>query len=150
MSFCITYVFVTQSTLGYHFSLVCNYVDLTIFLPAETKFWPRLYFHKGVSVHREGSGYPSMPCRSVPGGSSIFRGRGCLVPGGLQFFGGCLQFFGGVWSWGVSNFLGEVWYGGVWSLGGLQFFEIQSTFGWYASYWNAFLYYMKSCVTETV
>ena len=56
-----------------------------------------------------GGGYPSMPCRSVRGGS--------LVPGGLQFFGGGSPIF-----WG-----------------GLQFFGIRSTFGRYASYWNAFL-----------
>ena len=57
----------------------------------------------GVSQHAlqvsPGGGYPSMPCKSVPGvwsgprGVSNFLGglqfsRGGLVPGGLQFFGG--------------------------------------------------------------
>ena len=62
--------------------------------------------------------------------------------------GGCLQFFGGRVSpilGGVSNFSGGCGlqiFGG----GGLQFFwgrspnfGIRSTFGRYASYWNAFL-----------
>ena len=47
-----------------------------LYLPAETKFWPRQYFHKRVFVHR--------------GGVSNFSG-------GLQFFGGVI-FLGG---WGI-------------------------------------------------
>ena len=64
-------------------------------------------------------------CLSTGGGVSG------LVPGGLQFFGGSPIFFRGGWSspgGEVSNFF---WGGG--------FSGIRSTFGRYASYWNAFL-----------
>ena len=69
-----------------------------------------------------------MHCRSVPGGGGWVSQhalqvspRGGLVLGGLQFFGGSPIF------WGV-----------------LQFFGIWSTFGRYASYWNAFLLHILS------
>ena len=48
---------------------------------------------------------------------------------------------------GVSNFLGGLQFSGEVSnfLGGLQFSGIRSTFGWYASYWNAFLFSLFWC-----
>ena len=52
--------------------------------------------------------------------------------GGLQFLGG-LHIFEGV----VSNFQGVSKFSGGFSTG------IRSTFGWYASYWNAFLLFHK-------
>ena len=65
-----------------------------------------IFLHLSVihSVHGGGVGYPSMPCRSVPRGSPIFRG-------------GVSNFSGG----GVSNFLG----GGGWG----DFFLISAFFG---------------------
>ena len=97
------------------------------------------------SVCPQGGGYPSMPCKSVP------RGWG-LVPGGSGPRGG-------VWSRGVSNFFlgGGAVKGGPPNFLGGNFFlisaffgdtppplgpdtGIRSTFGRYASYWNAFLY----------
>ena len=62
------------------------------------------------SVHRVG-GYPSMPCRSVPGWVGI---PACLAS---QSRGGevCLQFFGG-----VSNFLGGLQFSGGLHFGGVK------------------------------
>ena len=108
--------------------------------PWQPIWWPFNYrlkwsFHQGnifTSICLSTGGYPSMPCRSVPGGSPIFLGdlQFCggvsNFLGGLQFWGrGCLQFFWGspIFFDGVSNFSGG----------------IRSTFGRYASYWNAFL-----------
>ena len=147
----------------------------------------KVIFSQACVILSTEGGYPSMPCRSVPGGwvsqhalqvspegwvgilaclASQSRGRGGLVPGGLQFFGGSPIFqgvsnFSGVSNFlggGVSNFLGGVWLRGGWG-GPPNFFffflfllslgihpplprpdtGIRSTFGRYASYWNAFL-----------
>ena len=66
-----------------------------------------------------GSGYSSMPCKSVLGGvwSQGGSGPGGLVPGRSPIFGG-------VWSQGVSNFSGglQFWVVSNFS-GGLQFFR---------------------------
>ena len=53
-----------------------------------------------------------------------------------NFGGGVFPIF---WEGGVSNFLGvfPIFQGGSPT-------GIQSTFGWYASYWNAFLFILKS------
>ena len=94
---------------------------------------------------------------SGPGGSPNFLG-GLQIFGGFSKFLGGLQFFGGGGGspnfWGVSNFSGgsPIFFGvlqifGEFSKfsGGLQFFGggvstgTRSTFGRYASYWNAFL-----------
>ena len=69
-----------------------------------------------------GGGYPSMPCKSVLGGSPIFRGVSNTPPiflGGEFFFDFCFL-------WGYTPPRGP-------DTG------IRSTFGRYASYWNAFL-----------
>ena len=108
-------------------------------------------------------------CHSVHRGgvcSKFSGGGGCL----LQILGGCLlQILGGVCSkfWGVSapnfgggwgvcvsapNFWGDVcskFLGGCLLqifLGGSPIFGIRSTFGRYASYWNAFLFLWKKAV----
>ena len=96
------------------------------------------------SVHGGGSGPGGVPPNFrgglVPGGSPNFQGVSNFAGGFLQIFG-----VGGlVWSrgspnfWGVSNFSGgfSKFSGGV-STG------IRSTFGRYASYWNAFLFYIN-------
>ena len=85
---------------------------------------------------------------STGGVCSNFLGEGCapFFGGGvLQFFGGVLQFFGG----GVLQFLGGAlifrggcsnFSGGVLEIFGGVSTGIRSTFGRYASYWNAFLF----------
>ena len=77
-----------------------------------------------------------------------FRG-GCLVPGGfLQIFGGFSKFWGGVGRGclvpeGSSKFFGggsSKFSGGFSKFSGGVSTGIRSTFGRYASYWNAFLF----------
>ena len=86
----------------------------------------------GVPASNFGGGACSKFRGGVP--APNFRGGGVPAP---NFRGGCLlQIFGGVPApnfWGVPapNFRG----------GGSPIFGIRSTFGRYASYWNAFLYF---------
>ena len=67
-------------------------------------------------------------CDSVHGGGVVVWswGGGGLIPGGLQFFGGCLQFFGGSPIFGGLQIFGNP--PPIWLMSGR-----------YASYWNAFL-----------
>ena len=63
---------------------------------------------------------------------------GGIFSGGVFFRGG--YFFGGVFFWGGYFFGGYFFPGGVFFRGGGFFTGIRSTFGRYASYWNAFLF----------
>ena len=113
------------------------------------------------SVHRGGGSGPRGSSKF--GGGLVPGGGGLQFWGVLQIFGGFSKFWGGLGfskfsgggGWGSPNF------GGLQILGGfLQIFRavplnfrgcisskfsgevstrIWSTFGWYASYWNAFL-----------
>ena len=104
------------------------------------------------------------------GGVQFFGGSPIWEGGLSNFFGGCPIFRGSLILRGVSNFLGVSNFGEVSKFsGGLQFFrggvnsnflnsiffsnffppkfllgctppQIRSLSGWYASYWNAFLY----------
>ena len=80
--------------------------------------------------------FGGVPAPNFRGGvpAPNFRG-GCL----LQIFGGgaCSKFSGGV---PAPNFRG----------GGPPIFGIRSTFGRYASYWNAFLFYYKLALVQYV
>ena len=123
---------------GYIFTGVCDSVHggggvCSKFLGVCSKF------SGGVSAPNFGGGV----CSKFFGGVSvpIFRGGVCS-----KFWGGCLlQFFRGV----CSNF-----WGGVWSKfsggGGSPIFGIRSTFGRYASYWNAFLFQLCLSVRHSV
>ena len=97
------------------------------------------------SVHRgRVSGPGGCLIWGVSGPGGVFS-RGCLIRGcliwGVSNFSGGVSGRGCVWSrGGVSNFWGGVWSGGGCLVPGGGFFTgIRSTFGRYASYWNAFL-----------
>ena len=125
----------------------CNhwFCSANLLLPAETKFWPRLYFHRRLSfILFTGGGVWSDPgggaCSKFSGGvpAPNFRGGACSKFSGgglLQIFGGggaCSKFSGGG---ACSKFSGG---------GRSLIFRIRSTFSRYASYWNAFLF-VKVC-----
>ena len=109
-------------------------------LPPATKLGQG-YIFTGVcdSVHGGGGGwgwYPSMHCRWYP---SMPCSRGCAIPaclaGGVPAPGGCLV------QGGCSG--GGAWSGGCLLPGGLLLVETPPDghcCGWYASYWNAFLF----------
>ena len=84
-----------------------------------------------------GGGYPSMPCKSVMGGSGPWGGVSNFSARGLQFFWGVSNFWGGLQFFrgspifrGVSNFSGGLqFWGGLIFFGGGNFFLISALFG---------------------
>ena len=96
------------------------------------------------SVHSGGGGggYPSMPCKSVPGGLQFFGGvsnfGGSPILGGVEGgLRGTPQFFGGGNFFSISAFFGNNPPPGPDT-------RIRSTLGRYASYWNAFLLHVPA------
>ena len=117
----------------------CINIFLISFLDRWTQIWSDIitYYYRPKRSFGQGNNF-------TPVCHSFCSQGGVSAP---NFRGGLLQFFGG----GVcSNFWGEgcllqIFGGGVCSKfsGGSPIFRIRSTFGRYASYWNAFLLYIK-------
>ena len=109
-------------------------ICIKIFITGRNEVSAKVIFSQ-VSVCPQG-GYPSMPCRSVPGGvwswgSPIFRGVSNFS-GGSPIFWGSPIFLGGVsnfWGGGVSNFLGGQLRGDPPIFWGGNFFLISAFFG---------------------
>ena len=102
-----------------------------------------------------GGGFFRGACVVFSGGHAWFFGGAYVV-----FLGGCALFFGGAWLFqgGMHGFFGGacvVFLGGGVVLGGMRGFsecigynKIRSMSGWYASYWNAFLFF--SCLIRLI
>ena len=118
----------------------------SLFLPPATKLGQGYYRPK--RSFGQGNIFTSV-CLSTGGvPAPNFRGGACS-----KFSGGCLlQIFGGV---PAPNFRGgcllQIFGGGACSKfsGGSPIFGIWSTFGRYASYWNAFLCFYTSVILFT-
>ena len=126
-------------------TIECNRKKRILIITARKRSLRRLCFYRCLSVNMGGA------CMVAPGGHAwlswgacmvargvygFFEGHAWFFGGGHGFFGRCMVFSGGR---GGHGFFG----GCAWFLGeGMHGFfdEIQLMSGWYASYWNAFLF----------
>ena len=107
------------------------------FLPPVNEVWGKVIFlHLFVILSRGGaSSWGGASSQGVP------PPGGCLLPGGASSWGGCF-----LWrcasSWGVCFLWRLLPPGGCFLLGGCLVETPWDGYccGWYASYWNAFLY----------
>ena len=105
---------------------------MTLDVPIPIKLGQSFYFYRPKRSFGQGNIFTGV-CLSTGGGVPAPNFRGGYFFGGGVFFRGGI-FFGGVFFRGGGIFSGGVFFRGGLSTG------IRSTFGRYASYWNAFLF----------
>ena len=149
----------------YQFIQICSLCSASAkFITGRNEVLAKVIFLHLSVILFTGGGAPDIALiwGGAPEFAQIFRGGiflGGVPPnfrgGVLQIFGGGRNFGGGIFGGGSSKFSGGVFFlGGVppnFRGGFLQIFlgggfstGIRSTFGRYASYWNAFLFSIKS------
>ena len=80
------------------------------------------------------------------GGRGVCGGGACMVVGGCVVVVGCAWWQRGMHGGGMHGGGGHAW----WQRGCMGYDEIRSMSGWYASYWNAFLYYLVSAAGSVI